>query len=298
MQELTRATLDKWAWPFMCDAPQKSTDPLSLEQLADNLREIGMRVIAAVAGAFFTLADVADRIRRSSDGLDKFLKLLSGASVAAMLVPGTDVRFCGELSGKFRDIDRMFSGVSVFGRYNELMRLDKHGHRAITHKGPFKQANVILLTIAKSLEFLSLLRSMGLYSVKALCEMDSTLLGGVCQNIGQLPVFSSSVSLGLAGCKNYFLVGSSTYAIANSAFLLLDGNPSEFEAKRAVVGILQDMGKIYLCTAVFAVTWTWAIIAMLTATFGLTKILIDSYEASRIKGENTGYPNWIQALKV
>lgn len=287
-----------WLPSFTFGPAKKTSEPAFLELLGENLKVMGKRVVAAVAKVFYNISVTLDRIRRSSDGLDKTLKLLSGASVAAMLLPDANVAFCGELNAKFRSIDRMFSGVSVFGRYNELMRLDKHGHRAITHKSSLKQANVILLTVAKTLEFLNLLRSMGFYSVKALCELDSTILGGVCQNMGQVSVINSAVSLGLVGWKNYFLVGSSTYAIANSAVLLMDGNPTEFETKRAVVGMLQDAGKIYLCTAVFAVTWTWAAIAMLTAVCGLTKILLDSYEASRIQGENTGYPKWIQALKV
>ncbi len=239
--------------------------------------DIFQQVWLAGTRSVYVVVDAADRIRSGCDGLDKTLKLLSGLCVGAQLVDGLDSSFFGELGGTLKHIDGVFSGISVFGRWHDLTRLDKHGHRAITHKGPIKQASVAFLTIAKSCEFVRLLKTLGLVTSAALTNIDVQYLGGVCGKMGECAVFKVCVDVGLAGMKNFFLVLASTYAIINAAMIIIEGDADSYTTNRAIVGCLQDMGKIYLCSAAFAITGTWVIIAVATSVFGLTKILMDSY---------------------
>ncbi len=257
------------------------------------------RVWLAACRAIYRVIDALDRIRDLTDGLDKVLKLLSSLAVGACLFSFLDKAYFTELGKELREIDGVFSAVSVFGRLNALTKLGfnaKSGkyERTVRKEGPFKEANVSFLTISKFCEFGRLLQRVGFLSTQWLVQADAQYLGGVVARVGGSSVFGrAAFEIGLRGFKEFFLVIASTYAIINSAITVIDCMPDSkggyFDVQRAAVSIGADAGKIYLATAAFAVAPLWVAVAFLTAVFSLSKILMDSYkEQGGVK-----YPAWM-----
>lgn len=256
------------------------------------------RIWKSVAQVFYTIVDALERIRGSTDGLDKTLKLLCSLSVGAMLLPFTDLRYWKWLSKELKDIDGVFSAVSVFGRYTAVAKMlagPKPGERS-TDEGPIKNASVSFLTVAKTCEFGRFMQGVGLLSTDWFVAMDANYLGGIVAEIGSESILGSmAFEVGLGGCKNFFLVLASSYAIINSGITVIDctKDPKKgyLNVQRAAASIGADLGKIYLCTAAFTVAPIWVAIAFMTAVFSLTKILLDSYD----KKGPVVYPNWMKA---
>lgn len=278
--------------------PAKKPTPTFLESAHALLQ----RVWVSVCRAMYCVVDAAERIRKSSDGLDKTLKLLVGISVGMMLLPFTNDSYWKWLSKELKYVDGVFSAVSVFGRYNSLTRIDDKGQREIYAGGPIKSGSVCLLTVAKTCEFGRLMQTVGLLSTSYLAAFDAQYLGSVVSTIGGHSVLGRmAFEAGLSGCKNFFLVLASTYGIINSMITVIDyksSNGSYFDVWRASASVGADIGKIYLCTAAFAVSGVWVAWAIATALFSLTKILMDSYkESNEIKALD--YPKWMNwAAKV
>ncbi|MDP1835463.1 MAG: hypothetical protein Q8K75_05985 [Chlamydiales bacterium] len=251
------------------------------------------RIWICMVRALYTVVDAADRIRSSSDGLDKTLKLACGLSVGMMMLPDVNTKYWGWLSKELKYIDGVFSAFAVFGRYNEFVKVDDKG-KPLFMKGhgiesTLKNTNVAFLAASKTCEFGRLLNTVGLMSTEGLLQADTQYLGGMASRIGGSTVFGrAAFSAGLAGCKDFFLVIACVFSIVNNSITIVNWKDT-FGTSRAAISIGADAGKIYLATAAFALSYAWVAIAILTAVFGLTKILMDSYKN---KGAIT-FPDWM-----
>ncbi len=274
--------------------PTKKAPP----SIVERVRLAVMSVWQATCRTFYVGVDALDRIRESTDGLDKVLKLCTSISVGAMLFSCTDKKYFKWLSKELKYIDSVFSAISVFGRWSALteMQFDaKTGkyQRVMFKDGPIKEASVVLMAISKLFEFGRFMQTIGFLSTQWLIAADAQYLGGIAAQVGSSNVIGrAAFEVGLGGCKNFFLILSSSYSILNNTITVIDGKmnceKSLLVVKRAALSIGADAGKIYLASAAFAVAPLWVAVAFLTAVFSLSKILLDSYGNGRVE-----FPAWM-----
>lgn len=273
--------------------------PVQLElKRAEPPPHVLKKVWICLCRSLYAVVDAADRVRCSSDGLDKSLKLACGLSMGMLLIPHTEAKYWSWLGKELKHIDGVFSAFAVFGRYNEFFKVDDRG-RPLFMKGSgieskLKNANVAFLAANKTCEFTRLLKTCGLLSNAYLEQMDARYLGGVFSHIGNHTVFGKTLySAGLVGCKNSFLITACILSITNNSIAILNWKDSH-TTSRAALSIGADIGKIYLATAVCVVSHIWIAIAVLTAALGVAKILMDSY---RNKG-SIAYPDWMNPVWI
>jgi hypothetical protein len=174
-----------------------------------------------------------------------------------------------------------------------MQRDGRTGNLKFLEANPLKNTAVAFLAVAKTCEFGRFMQTIGLLSTKALANWDAKVLGGLCAKIGQNSVLGrAAFQAGLGGCKNFFLTISCSYNILYNTIILIKWQGEGVDLQKAGLSVGADMGKIYLATAVFAVSATWVTIAALTAILSLAKILVDSYADPKKPFE---YPNWMKA---
>lgn len=273
---------------------------------------VATRVILAVSRAFYALIDAMQRIASITDGVDKSLKFIGGLSIW-MMAGGFSALFWQELADKTNFVDRIFTAVALFGRVNEFTGVDSEGNPTACKRiqqDPLKMANTFFLVLNKTCEMGRLLQNVGIWTTQGAVALDAAYLGGFVARIGGASIIGRvAFNAGLGSCKNAFLVTACVFSITNNTIsiarqeFLKNKENARFDLARLALSIGADTGKILLVAMTFAVSFSFAAVAISTAVLSLVKIVMDSYKSDwdRMKKEKNpdiiwgpNYPQWMR----